>query len=118
MINTRAIGAAKEKEACEYLEMKGYHILDRNFHSGRFAELDIVASNEGYLCFVEVKYRKDDICGGYEGAIDYRKIKKICRGAGYYMAYKKLPPDMPVRFDVVYIIGEEIILIKNAFDNV
>ena len=114
---TREIGSEMEEMASQYLESVGYQVVDRNFHGGRFAELDIVAwDSDGYLCFVEVKYRKDWEHGGYEGAIDHNKIRNICRCASYYIARKRLTLDTPVRFDVVYILGEEIRLVKNAFD--
>ena len=115
--STREIGAEKEDVACRFLESRGYRIVDRNFHGGRFSELDIVARDkDGYLCFVEVKYRHDDEHGGYEGAIDHKKIHNICRCAGYYMSGKNMTIDTPVRFDVVYILGKEIRLVQNAFD--
>ena len=115
--STRQIGAEKEELACEFLVEKGYRIIDRNFHGGRFAELDIVAKDrKGYLCFVEVKYRHDDEHGGYEGAVDQKKIKNICRCASYYMSNRHISMDTPVRFDVIYILGEKIRLVENAFD--
>ncbi len=117
--STREIGTEMEDVACRFLVSRGYRIVDRNIHGGRFAELDIVARDkDGYLCFVEVKYRHDDEHGGYEGAIDHKKILNICRCAGYYMSMRKMTMDMPVRFDVVYILGKEIRLVKNAFDYV
>ena len=115
--STRSIGSEMEELACRYLEGNGYTVTDRNFHGGRFSELDIVARDcDGYLCFVEVKYRHDDEHGGGEGAIDYHKIKNISRCATYYMSHNYISPDTPVRFDVVFIIGDNIRLIQNAFD--
>ncbi|MEE3468395.1 MAG: YraN family protein [Eubacterium sp.] len=115
--STRTVGAEKEDLACKHLEENGYTILDRNFHGGRFSELDIVARDaDGYLCFVEVKYRHDDTHGGYVGSIDSRKIRNISKCASYYLANKHLSLDTPIRFDVVFILGNSIRLIKNAFD--
>lgn len=115
--STREIGAEKEAQACRYLEEHGYRIVDRNFHGGRFSELDIVARDrDDYLCFVEVKYRHDDQHGGYEGAIDSHKIRNICKCATYYLSHHQLTMDTPIRFDVVYILGDSIHLVTNAFD--
>ena len=115
--STRQIGSEKEDLACWYLVEHGFLIVDRNFHGGRFDELDIVAKDpSGYLCFVEVKYRKTDAHGGIEGAVDKKKIKNICRCASQYMSNKRISMDTPVRFDVIFIVGEDIHLIKNAFD--
>lgn len=115
--STRSIGSDKEELACEYLEANGYTILDRNFHGGRFAELDIVArDSEDYLCFVEVKYRRDSVHGGCEGTIDRKKIKRISNCANYYIFKNDLSPDTPIRFDVVFIVDDDITLIPNAFE--
>lgn len=115
--SARQIGSEKEDLACWYLVEHGYLIVDRNFHGGRFDELDIVAKDpQGYLCFVEVKYRKTDLHGGSEGSVDRKKIKNICHCALYYMSSKRISTDTPVRFDVIFIIGDDIQLVKNAFD--
>ena len=115
--STRQIGTEGEDRACEFLKTKGYRILERNFHGSRFAEVDIIArDSDGYLCFVEVKYRKDDVHGGYEGSVDHEKIVNISRGASYYIARHRVSDTMPMRFDVVYILGNDIKLVKNAFE--
>ena len=69
----------------------------------------------GYLVFVEVKYRKDSRKGNPLEAISLRKQRAISRCALYYMK-KKGFSEMPVRFDVVGILGEEIQLVQNAFE--
>ena len=54
----RRMGAFWERQAAEYLEQKGYQILERNFCS-YFGEIDIIARQGDYLVFVEVKYRRE-----------------------------------------------------------
>jgi len=49
-----AKGKQAEDAACKYLEKKGYQVVERNKRLGR-GELDIVASLEDILAFVEVK---------------------------------------------------------------
>ncbi|MCR4605979.1 MAG: YraN family protein [Eubacterium sp.] len=118
-VNTRKIGTEKESLACDYLVNNGYKVVERNFHAGRFAEVDIIAeSGDGYLCFVEVKFRTDDEHGGYTGAVDDKKIKNICRGADYYIRRNRIPDDTPMRFDIVYILGDEVSLVQDAFEYV
>lgn len=62
-MNKRKIGDEYEKIAAAYLENNGYIILEKNYRC-RNAEIDIIAKNDSYICFVEVKYRKTDNCGG------------------------------------------------------
>lgn len=113
-MNKRKTGWEKEELAAEFMEENGYEILNRNYWCP-FAELDIVAREGEYLCFAEVKYRSSERYGGCEGAVSMKKIRNICRCARYYMAKEKIPADIPIRFDVIFIIGEEIRLIRNAF---
>ncbi len=114
-MNTREIGAAYEKAAAEYLEHKGYRILEMNFR-GRNAEADIIARDGKTYVFVEVKYREGAGSGHPLEAVTYAKQKKVSAAAVYYMSIHKLLPDAtPIRFDVIGITGEEITHIENAF---
>ena len=56
-MNKRQIGKTGEQMAADYLVRNGFTILEKNFRSGRFGEIDIIAEEDSYLCFVEVKMR-------------------------------------------------------------
>lgn len=116
-LNKRQVGFDKEKAASAYLENSGYRIIQKNFYC-KAGEIDIVAEDDGYLCFIEVKYRENAENGFPEEAVDIRKARKITRSAIFYMTRYGIPEDYPVRFDVVSILGKEINVIKNAFDAV
>ena len=112
--NKRSIGSEREKQAGAYLEKLGYEILDYNFYT-RFGEIDIVAKHEGYLVFVEVKYRKTASSGYPLEAISIQKQRKISKCALFYMKAHGVE-HLPVRFDVVGILGDEVQVLQNAFD--
>lgn len=112
--NKRSVGADYERSACEYLSEQGYQILEHNFYC-KAGEIDIVARHEGYLVFVEVKYRKDASKGYPLEAISMQKQKTISRCALFYMKRYGLENEA-VRFDVVGIMGKQMQVIKNAFD--
>lgn len=114
MRNKRSVGFVYEKIAGAYLEKQGYEILEYNFQS-RNGEIDIIARHEGYVVFVEVKYRANDTCGHPLEAVSVSKQTSICKCAVYYLKRNGLQ-DVPVRFDVVGILGEQISLAQNAFD--
>ena len=116
-MNKRQVGLNKEELAAKYLEKQGYVILEKNFYC-KAGEIDIIARDAEYLCFVEVKYRSDTENGFPEEAVDPRKTGRISRSAICYMNAAGLPEDIPCRFDVVSILGKEFLLIKNAFDAV
>ena len=114
MLNKRSLGTEKEELAASYLEEQGVVILDKNFYF-RGGELDIVAKDGEYLCFIEVKYRKSRQFGFPEEAVTTAKQQKIIQGAKLYLYQKRYPVDMPCRFDVISICQDEINWIKDAF---
>lgn len=113
-MNKRIIGAQYEQTACDYLKTKGYRIAERNYRC-KAGEIDIIAWDGKILVFIEVKYRKNLKMGSPLEAVDKRKQTTIRRVAAYYLYEKRLSFEMPVRFDVVGILGEKIELIKDAF---
>ena len=112
--NRRKIGSEYERLAGAYLEKHGYEILEYNVFS-RAGEIDIVAKDGAYIVFVEVKYRNDDRYGQPLEAVSVSKQRTISKCALSYLKKHRLW-DVPVRFDVVGILGNEITLIKNAFE--
>jgi putative endonuclease len=52
----RTLGAKGERLAAQHLEARGYEVVARNFRT-RFGELDLVARDERFLVFCEVKTR-------------------------------------------------------------
>lgn len=115
-MNTREVGIKKEEAACIYLAGNGIRIKERNFRCRR-GEIDVIGYDGEYLVFIEVKYRKN---GSDKGsaleAVGIGKQKKICRVADYYRMIHRCPLDMPIRFDVVAIDGDDIQWVKNAFE--
>ena len=114
-MNRRALGSEKEREACRYLERKGYRILATNYWC-RGAELDIVARDGGVLVFVEVKYRRSPKFGSGLCAISPKKIRSITRCARYYIYRERIPPNMPMRFDVVAMDENGVTHLEHAFE--
>ena len=114
MANKRQTGTSYELKAEEYLLGKGYQILERNFRN-RNGEIDIIAKDGEYFCFIEVKYRSTTDFGNPLEAVDYRKQNQIRKVAMYYFMKNKLSEWTPCRFDVIGFVGEEMTHIENAF---
>jgi putative endonuclease len=114
-MNKRALGTFYEKAAGAYLERQGYEIVEYNFRC-RQGEIDIVAREGGYLVFVEVKYRRGTVSGSPFEAVDYRKQRMISRTASRYCYVHGYGENTPCRFDVVAVLGEDMKLVRNAFD--
>lgn len=112
--NRRSIGAEQETKVQEYLQTLGYEIVARNFYT-KHGEIDLIAKKDGYLVFIEVKYRADGRFGAPEEAVDFRKQKRIIAAAQYYLYKNLISFDTPCRFDVAGVVGEEIRVTENAF---
>ena len=115
--NKRTVGTDREVQAANYLEDNGMRIVERNFRC-RQGEIDLIGYHEGYLVFVEVKYRSTERQGHALEAVDYRKQCKICRVADYYRYLHKVDDFTNVRYDVVAIQNGEISWTQNAFNHV
>ena len=98
------LGKTGEDLAVNYLENKGYRILDRNWRSGH-NEIDIVAMDGEILVAVEVKTRKSATYGEPETAVTVGKQQMLIRAVDAYIRYKNL--DVDVRFDIISIILNE-----------
>lgn len=113
-MNKRMLGQSKEQEAAAFLKQKGMDILECNYRN-RSGEIDIIGRHEGYLVFVEVKYRQNANKGSALEAVDIRKQRQICKVANYYRMTHGIGEFTPMRYDVVGIEGDEITWIPNAF---
>lgn len=103
--NNLTLGFLGEKKAIEFLESKGYQIIDNNFRI-RNGEIDIVAIDEGTLVFVEVKTRRNTYFGTPEESITGSKIRFLIRASHYYkLTHPRLPESM--RIDAVAILLDE-----------
>ncbi len=112
--NKRKVGAEKEAMVSAYLQQAGYEIVERNFYS-RHGEIDIIAKKDGYLVFIEVKYRSGLSYGAPEAAVTPLKQQHLRNAAQYYLYKNQLSFSQPMRFDVVGVLQNEIRIIENAF---
>ena len=66
-------GRKAERAAANYLEMRGFHILEMNWRRPR-CEIDIVAQKSHVIYLVEVKYRKNNHQGS---GLEYVTVTKL-----------------------------------------
>lgn len=99
----RALALAGETFATEHLQRLGYEIVARN-HRTRFGELDIVASNDHALVFVEVKTRRASDAAEPWRSLDERKRAQVRRMAMAYLAeVDERPHGRELRFDAIAV---------------
>ncbi len=121
--NKKALGSLGEHLAVKFLSGKGFEVLATNYRVGRMGEIDIIAREKEYICFIEVKTRTDTTYGAPSEAVDRRKQIKIIRLAAIYMSQNKLER-YSARFDVVEVLldhsngclkPKSINILRNAF---
>lgn len=93
-------GKRGEDFAVECLIKKGYKILERNFHS-RYGEIDIIAQNDDYIVFVEVKARQYNSMASGREAVNFSKQRKIVKTSVLYLQEHYF--DLQPRYDVIEI---------------
>lgn len=93
-----------EGVAADYLESKGYSIIERGWRSGH-KDIDLIAFKQGVLVFVEVKTRADNAYMLPQQAVDKRKIRLLMTAANRYVTSKNI--DAEIRFDIVAITGTD-----------
>jgi putative endonuclease len=107
-------GLFAEQRAIKYLRAKGYHILDQRVRT-RTTEMDIVATHQDYVVFIEVKYSKHADMAGYR--VDHKKQMRFVEAAKHFMAENpEIMEKFPFcRFDVVLLSDHDIFHLENAF---
>ena len=100
MVNTS--GMAGEQAVTDLLTEAGYTIVARNYHS-RWGEIDIIACDEKYIVFVEVKTRRNVRKAEPEEAVTRTKQQKLIQTAlAYLQKYPQWQQYQP-RFDVAAV---------------
>ena len=115
---SRGAGYDWERAAERALREAGYRILERNFRADT-GEIDLVAEENGILCFVEVKGRSGVGFGAPGEAVTAEKRRRLARTAAAYLR-RRGGAAPSCRYDVVSILeppGEErrVEILRDAF---
>ncbi len=124
------LGRLGEDLACDFLEKNGYRIVRRNVRLSKH-ELDIIAEDDDYIVFVEVKtrsclYPELGDFGSPGRAVDEGKRKNTVKAAKDYMLKNYLNKQPRIDVIEVYLLEQKsefktptvlkINHIRNAFD--
>ena len=103
MAEHNELGKIGEELAADFLQVKGYNILDKNYRYEK-GEIDLVAfrMEPAELVFVEVKSRSSEKWGYPEESVTEAKKQRIFKTADAYL-YEKNMWTVPVRFDIIAI---------------
>ncbi len=121
MTSDHKLGREGERLASHYLTKNNFSILNKNWRSGRYGEIDIVANDlkTKELVFIEVKSRSTSTDDAKE-LVTKNKQKQLYKLAKSYL-YTENKGKHACRFDVIAIRiskeGNKLEHIKNAFYN-
>ncbi|MDE6578713.1 MAG: YraN family protein [Muribaculaceae bacterium] len=95
-------GRFAEQKAEEFYISEGYAIRERNWRHHKI-EIDLIAQMGNIIVFVEVKARSGRDTDPLD-AVTFDKIKKITRGADYYL--RCLTGRFEYRYDIFTLTGD------------
>jgi putative endonuclease len=101
MASHNELGKKGEHIAQNYLQQQRYTVLHTNWKWGR-KEIDVIASKDDHLVFVEVKTRINDLFGWPEDKVDYKKRRYLQGAAEVFLERSRLTP-AAIRFDIIAI---------------
>ena len=118
-MDSSLLGRFGEILASRYLRTHGYVILSAHYNC-RLGEIDLVAEDKKYICFVEVKTRSENMKYSPADAVDISKRQKIISSSNIYL--KDYERKRQPRYDIIEVYFEndepiKINHIKNAFDS-
>lgn len=105
----RLLGRWGEAQVADLLRKKGYQILASGYRC-RFGEVDLIAADRKYLCFVEVKLRRSAEFAQACEFVDRRKQERLKRTAEFYLM--EHPGELQPRFDVAEVYAPQGIITK------
>lgn len=93
-------GQAGEEYAARYLTRRGWRILARNFRV-RQGEIDLIAANDRFVAFVEVKSRASNRFAAACEAVTPAKQRRLIAAAELWLAQHDT--GLQPRFDVIEV---------------
>jgi putative endonuclease len=106
---SKIFGKKSEDRAVDFLQAKGFAIVERNFYASKLGEIDIIAKNGDVLHFIEVKASRGSFEPIYN--ITPQKLQKVIKSAEYYLKKRKLDFDWCI--DALIVKDDTIELIEN-----
>jgi len=106
MTEKQEFGRRGEALALAFYTENNYTILEKNWQNEHL-EVDIIAKNDEYIIFCEVKTRSGNLLLEPQASVTPQKQRNLIRAANYYVLKHRI--QLEVRFDIVAIIlnGEQ-----------
>ena len=100
----RLLGRWGESQVADWLRVKGWRIVAAGWRC-RFGEIDLIAVNDKYIIFTEVKLRKSAAFAPARAFVDRGKQERVRISAQLYL--QEHTTELQPRFDVAEVYAPE-----------
>ena len=100
----RLLGRWGESQTADWLRVRGWRVVAAGWRC-RFGEIDLIATNDKYIIFTEVKLRKSAAFAPARAFVDRGKQERVRTSAQLYL--QEHPTERQPRFDVAEIYAPE-----------
>lgn len=100
----RLLGRWGETQTADWLRARGWRVVAAGWRC-RFGEIDLIAVNDKYIAFAEVKLRKNAVFAPARAFVDRGKQERVRTAAQLYLL--EHPTELQPRFDVAEIYAPE-----------
>ena len=100
----RLLGRWGETQTADWLLVRGWRVVAAGWRC-RFGEIDLIATNDKYIIFTEVKLRKSAAFAPARAFVDRGKQERVRTSAQLYL--QEHPTELQPRFDVAEIYAPE-----------
>lgn len=100
----RLLGRWGEIQTADWLRDRGWQIIAAGWRC-RFGEIDLIAANDKYIIFTEVKLRKSAAFAPARAFVDRGKQERVRTSAQLYL--QEHPTELQPRFDVAEVYAPE-----------
>ena len=102
-MSTTERGRKAEQLAANYLEQRGFTIIEKNWRN-RYAEIDLIARSGELIHIIEVKYRLQPAWGDGFDAITDEKLGRLKSAALVWVSQHQHKG--PYQIDIISVAGE------------
>lgn len=99
----KQLGIQGEELIVQFLQRKGYSILERNY-TKQYGEIDLIARKNDIIAFIEVKTRTQDYFDLEEVILPSKQRKIIAVAKAYLASHHDI--NVTGRFDVALVHGD------------
>ena len=116
LMSRKELGDFGENYVSNYLKDLGFKVIGRNYHT-KYGEIDIIATKDGKIHFVEVNTRKSLLFGTPEEAYSLKKQERIIKAALGYLKDNNINKSFQIDLVALILNDKNEVLSIAMYDN-